>query len=394
MQNSFDATLRSELDDLRRTDLYRALTEIASAQGARIRIADTEFLNFSSNDYLGLASDERVKAAAVAAVKRWGVGAGASRLIGGTQSPHVELERTLAAFKGKEAALVFSSGYAANVGIFTALVGAADLLICDKLNHASIIDAARMSGATLRVYPHGHLKKLRALLEGGAKYRRRFIVTETVFSMDGDFAPLQEIVELKRQYDALLMIDEAHGTGVFGENRRGVAELAGVEDHVEITMGTLSKALGTFGGYVCGSRALIETLVNRARSFVFSTALPAMICAAASEAIEIIQSEPARSERLLENARWLRQEISNLNIEIPNGASPIIPVILGDSARTLEVSRRLFKHAIFAPAIRPPTVPRGKARLRLTVSALHRREDLERLVAAMRIALESCQRLS
>lgn len=389
--NTFDAVVQRELEDLRRADLLRARTEIASAQGARIQIGGREFLNFSSNDYLGLAGDPRLNAAAAAALQRWGVGAGASRLICGTQSPHAELERKLAAFKRKESALVFSSGYAANVGTIPALVGKGDLIICDKLNHASIIDAARLSGATLRVYPHGNLKRLRALLEGSGRFRRRLVITETVFSMDGDFAPLREIVELKDRFGAWLMVDEAHATGIFGAHRRGAAELFGVEDRIEVTMGTLSKALGAAGGFVCGSRVLIEALVNRARSFLYSTAPPAAVCAAAAAALAVVQSEPQRVQRLLENARRLRQGISNLELEIPEGCSPIVPVLLGESARALEVSRRLGEEGIFAPAIRPPTVPRGRARVRLSVSAVHTEEEIARLITVLPKAVATGQ---
>ncbi len=387
---TFDSVLSAERETLLRSDLFRSLTEIASAQGPQIQIGGKEYLNFSSNDYLGLANDPHLKQAATRAVEKFGVGTGASRLICGTQSPHVALEKKIAAFKRKEAALVFSSGYAANVGTITALVNREDVILCDKLNHASIIDAARLSGATLRVYPHGNLKKLRSLLSNSSRFRRRLIVTETVFSMDGDLVPLAEIVQLKENFGSWLLIDEAHATGIFGSHQRGIAELVGVEEQVEITMGTLSKALGTMGGYVAGSHQLIDLLVNRARSFIYSTAPPPSVCAAAEAAIQIIEREPQRRDKLLNNVKLLRAGLRELGLPIPLGESPIIPVVLGNPAVATAAARRLFEAGIFVPAIRPPTVPRGQARLRLVVSSAHTHQQISRLIEGLRFLVASC----
>ncbi len=362
-------TLRAELERLRADGLYRQLRILSTAQGPRITLEGREFLNFSSNDYLGLANDPTLRHAAADAIERWGVGAGASRLVCGNLAPYDELERKLATFKGREAALVFSSGYTANVGTITALVGEADVVILDKLDHASIIDGARQSGATLRVYPHKNLKKLEEILRQSQKFRRRLIVTETVFSMDGDTAPLPEIVALKEKYNAWLMLDEAHATGVFGPRRRGLAEQQGVEDKVDITLGTLSKALGCVGGFIVGDRELIEFLRNRARSLIYSTALPPALCAAAVTALDLVMSDEGahRRDRLWENVRALGAQ------------SPIHPVIVGDEAAAVALAQTLAERGFFVPAIRYPTVPKGRARLRVTVSAAHTGQDIERL---------------
>jgi glycine C-acetyltransferase/8-amino-7-oxononanoate synthase len=371
---SLNERLASELDGLREAGLYRQLRTSSSAQGPRVVVEGREFLNFSSNDYLGLANDPVLKRAAVAAVEQYGVGAGASRLVSGNLAPYDELERKLAAFKAKEAALVFGSGYAANVGTITALVGEGDVVILDKLDHASIIDGARQSGATVRVYPHRNLKKLEDLLRQGRDARRRLVVTETVFSMDGDVAPLAEIVALKEKYSAWLMIDEAHGTGVFGKHRRGLAEDVGVEDRVDVTLGTLSKAFGCAGGYVAGSQTLIDFLKNRARSLIYSTALPPSVVAAAGAAVDFVMSDAGRERnaKLWENVRAM------------GAGSPIHPVIVGDEREAMELARKLYEQGIFVPAIRYPTVPKGKARLRVTVTAAHTTADIERLQKAVR----------
>ena len=358
--------LGAELDELRGAGLYRELRDITGAQGPRVGIAGRELLNFSSNDYLGLANDPLLKHAATEAIARWGVGAGASRLVCGNLEPYRLLEAKLARFKNKAAAIVFGSGYAANVGTITALAGEGDVVILDKLDHASIIDGARQSGATIRVYPHLNLRKLEEILRQSQSYRRRLIITETVFSMDGDLAPLAEIVALKEKYAAWLMLDEAHATGVFGTHRRGLAEQLGVEDRIEVTLGTLSKALGCAGGFVVGSQTLIDLLRNRARSLIYSTALPPSVCAAAAAAVGFVMSAAGaqRRDRLWENVRALGAQ------------SPIHPVIIGAERAAVELSGKLFAAGIFVPAIRYPTVPKGKARLRVTVSAAHTADEI------------------
>lgn len=373
--------LSGELDQTRAEGLYRAFRTVASAQGPRIQIDGREFLNFSSNDYLGLANDPLLKRAASDAIEKYGVGAGASRLVCGNLEPYEALERKLAAFKAKEAAIVFGSGYAANVGAITALVGEGDTVILDKLDHASIIDGARQSGATIRVYPHQNLKKLDAIVRQCDSSRRTLIITETVFSMDGDLAPLAEIVALKEKHGAWLMIDEAHATGLYAKNRRGLAEAAGVEDKIDITLGTLSKALGCAGGFVVGSQTLIDFLRNRARSLIYSTALPPAVCAAAAAAVDFVMSAEGhqRRDQLWRNVSELKNGLSALGIQ-NESRSPIIPIIIGDEAAAVETSRRLYERGIFVPAIRFPTVPKGKSRLRVTVTALHESRDIARFL--------------
>jgi 8-amino-7-oxononanoate synthase len=380
---NLDDQLGAELDRLRTDGLYRTLRTIASAQGPHVVIDGREFLNFSSNDYLGLANDPLVKRAAAAAIERYGVGAGASRLVCGNLEPYALLEEKLARFKNKEAAIVFGSGYAASVGTIAALVGEGDVVILDKLDHASIIDGARQSGTTIRVYPHMNLKKLEDILQHCGAFGRRLIITETVFSMDGDLAPLAEIVELKEKYGAWLMIDEAHATGLYAKNRRGLAEAAGVEDKIEVTLGTLSKALGCAGGFVVGSQTLIDHLRNRARSLIYSTALPPAIVAAASAAVDFVMSEEGHQRRdiLWRNVSELKNGLSKLGIQ-NESRSPIVPVMIGDEAAAVETSQRLFDRGIFVPAIRFPTVPKGKARLRVTVTAGHVSDETARFLKA------------
>jgi 8-amino-7-oxononanoate synthase len=367
------------LEQLRADGLYRQLRDVASAQGPRIVVEGRELLNFSSNDYLGLANDPILKRAATDAIEKYGVGAGASRLVSGNLEPYRQLEESLARFKNKKAAIVFGSGYAANVGAITALVGEGDVVILDKLDHASIIDGARQSGATIRVYPHKNLKKLEDILRQSTG--RVLIVTETVFSMDGDLAPLAEIVALKEKYGSWLMVDEAHATGLYAKNRRGIAEAAGVEGKIDVTLGTLSKALGCAGGFVVGSQTLIDFLRNRARSLIYSTALPPAVCAAGAAAVEFVMSDAGqeRRDRLWRNVSEMKNGLSALGIQ-NESRSPIIPVIIGDEAAAVEASRKLYEAGIFVPAIRYPTVPKGKARLRVTVTAAHTTEDIRKFL--------------
>ncbi|MBI5821236.1 MAG: 8-amino-7-oxononanoate synthase [Verrucomicrobia bacterium] len=413
-----DAFAAIALDDLRASGLLRQLRSIDGPQGSCIVVDGREVANFSSNDYLGLANDPLLREAATRAIERYGVGAGASRLVCGNLAPYAELEKQLAVFKGKEAAVVFGSGYAANVGTICALVGKGDTIILDKLDHASIVDGARQSGATIRVYPHGDLNKLEKLLKAASEgispaanrkagkmpalpgNGRVLIVTETVFSMDGDIAPLREIAELKDRYGAWLMIDEAHATGLYGQQGRGVAEALGVEDRIDVTLGTLSKALGCAGGFVCGSRALVDLLVNRARSLIYSTALPPATVAAASAAVQFVMSDGGHARRAqlwqrvgeLRNALNLQSRsdtppapspVMNRRDACPALPSTIIPLLLGDEARAVECSRQLFERGFFVPAIRFPTVARGAARLRLTVTAAHTSEQIRALIEAL-----------
>jgi 8-amino-7-oxononanoate synthase len=382
--STFESELQQRLEELERQNLFRKLRRVSSPQGTRITVDGRDLLNFSSNDYLGLATHPKLKAAAIEATERFGTGSGASRLISGSLEPHHLLEEELASFKGTEAALVFSTGYATALGSITALVGKPDIVIVDKLVHASIVDAARLSGATLRVFRHNDLNDLEEILRWSEKRAgKALVVTETIFSMDGDAAPLRELVDLKEKYGAWLMIDEAHATGLFGQRRRGLAEEFAVSERVEIQMGTLGKALGSAGGYIAGSRALVEYLVNKARSFIFSTAPPASASAAARAALAIVDSPEGLSllQKLRGNISALRK--SEFRFEGTVEHSPILPLVLGKESAAVTLAERLRSNGIFVPAIRYPTVPRGKARLRFTVSASHDTRDISALLGVL-----------
>src|SRR5437762_11397779 len=351
-------------------------------------------LNFSSNDYLGLANDPRLREAAIKGIERYGAGSGASRLICGSLAPHHELEQAMASFKGAEAALAFSSGYASALGTICALLDQRDTIVIDKLVHACIVDAARLCGAQLRVFAHNDLDNLGKILRwadrrnagpGGHRRSRTLIVSESVFSMDGDFAPLRDLVELKAKHGAWLMLDEAHATGLYGEKRRGLAEEFGLGGRIEVQMGTLGKALGSAGGYICGFRTLVDYLVNRARSFIFSTAPIPAAAAAATAAIQFVQSEEGQARR---NQLWARvDQVKNgliaAGFVLPPVRSAIIPLVMGDEAKAVDTAAALSEQGIFIPAIRYPTVARGQARLRLTVTAAHAAADVGQLVAAL-----------
>ena len=382
---------QDQLEALRARSLDRHLREICTAQGAEIEIGGRRFINFSSNDYLGLANDPMLRQAGSAAIREFGVGAGASRLISGTQSPHVRLERALAKWKGTEAALCFSSGYAAALGTIPALVGKDDVIVLDKLCHASLIDGAKLSDAILRVFPHNHLAKLESHLGWARREypdKRVIVVTESVFSMDGDRARLRELVELKKRFNALLMLDEAHAVGVIGPNGRGLAAEENLSDDVDVQMGTLSKALGASGGYICGSRDLIDWLINRARAFIYSTAPAPAVAAAASAAIDFLSSPEGEERRLL---LWkkinLMQELlprRGLNKRAGVASSAVFPWIVGDEQAALNLAAALQSESFLVPAIRYPTVAKGSARLRITVAALHKEDQIRSLCQAIK----------
>jgi len=402
--NSFDEELSRRLAALRQQNLQRELRRVDSPPGTRIRIGGRTVLNFSSNDYLGLANDPALKEAAIRAVEKFGAGSGASRLVCGSLAPHHELEETLAGFKGAEAALTFSTGYATALGTVCALLGKDDIIILDKLVHACIVDAARLSGVTIRVFAHNDLDKLEEILKWAnrvqsptPKLQRKphvLIVTESVFSMDGDAAPLREIVALKEKHGAWLMVDEAHATGLYGKHRRGRAEESGVSSRIEIQMGTLGKAVGASGGYICGSRPLVDFLISRARSFVFSTAPVPAAAAAATAGIRLIQSPEGERRRgkLWERVKQCRTGILPVSdfaekgdrLEACPAPCAILPIMIGDEARAVAISTALRAQGIFVPAIRYPTVARGRARLRVTLTAAHTKADMAELTNALK----------
>ncbi|MEW6609268.1 MAG: 8-amino-7-oxononanoate synthase [bacterium] len=375
-------SLKEELNNLKKQGLYRELKVLDCLDGPTIVIGKKEYILLASNDYLGLSQHPKVKEKAKEAIERFGCSSGASRLISGTTFLHCELERQLADFKKTRSAIVFSSGYAANLGVISSLTKKGDVIIIDKLNHASIIDGCRLSEAILRIYPHKDMNSLEKILKKTQSARLRLIITDGVFSMDGDIAPLPEILGLAQKYKALVMVDDAHGTGVMGKEGRGTIEYFGLEGKIDISMGTLSKALGSLGGFIAGSTALIEYLKNKARSFIYSTALPPAQVASALAALEIIQTEPHHRQKLWENIQYLKQGLQNLRLDTMNSESPIIPVFIGDSNKTMEVANFLYEYGIFAPGIRPPTVPKGKSRIRLSVMATHTKSHLDKVLCA------------
>ena len=379
----FESSLLSELSLLEKQGLRRSLRVVESSQGTLITIAGRELVNFSSNDYLGLASHPEIASAMAEAAQRWGAGSTASRLICGTGAEHAALEEEIAAAKGTEAALVFSTGVAAATGTIPALVGRGDVVILDKLAHACLIDGVHASGAKMRVFPHNDLAKLESHLKWARETHpkgRTLIVTESVFSMDGDLAPLREIVELKDRHGAILFLDEAHAVGVRGRGAQGLAGELGLGERIEIQMGTLGKALGVSGGYIAGSRTLIDFLINRARSFIFSTAPSPAIAAASRASLRIVQSPEgdALRTRLQEN---LSLFAGAMKAKLPQSA--IMPLILGGEEQALSEAARLQEAGFFVPAIRYPTVPRKTARLRITLSAAQSHEQIRRLAEAI-----------
>jgi 8-amino-7-oxononanoate synthase len=350
----------------------------------QLEVRGSGLVDFGTNDYLGLAHDPRVIAAAVAAAKRHGFGAGASPLVSGWTTAHEELTAALAAFEEVEAVGLYPSGFAANVGTIAALVGPGDAVYLDRLDHACLVDGARLAGARIRVYPHGDVARLGAVLgRDHGRFRRSLIATDGVFSMDGDLAPLPALADLAEQAGALLLVDEAHATGVFGPDGRGSAAACGVEGRVHVKVGTLSKALGSLGGFVAGSRRLVDWLINHARPLVYSTALPPAAAAAATAALAIARAEPWRRERLLDLGRALARSLAAAGLAVGPTAGSIVPVLLGDPGRTCAAARWLQGRGFFVPAIRPPSVPEGTARLRISLSAAHSDDAMAALAAAL-----------
>jgi len=399
--------LSQKIEKLKTQNLYRSLKTIDSDQGPEVIFQGEKYLNFSSNNYLGLANHPLLIEASIKATKEFGTGSGASRLITGSMSLHEELEKKIAAFKGVEAALVFNSGYHANLGIIPALMGQDDVVFSDELNHASLIDGTRLAKAKTHVYRHndvGHLEELMRDLPppappykggetpplckgrlGGVDHEQRLILTDSVFSMDGDLCPLPEIIKLAEKYNAWVLVDEAHATGVFGERGRGVVEHSKIDSNHPrlIQMGTLGKALGSFGAYVCGPKELIDFLINRSRTFIYTTALPPSVLAASLAAIDLISEDGSLKNQLWENVEYFKNGLEKILASRGTACcaptdSPIIPIIIGDTAKTMDVANKLFEKGIWATGIRPPTVPEGTSRIRLTLMATHTKEHLDR----------------
>jgi 8-amino-7-oxononanoate synthase len=368
------------LEERRREGLLRILTPSRKRRGGKINIAGREYLDFSSNDYLGLAEHEKLAEASKAATDTFGVGSSASRLLSGDLELHHELEERVASFKGKEATLIFNSGYQANVGIISSLCGRGDCIFSDRLNHASIIDGALLSGAKLFRFNHNDPSHLEGLLKKErANFKESLIVTETIFSMDGDRPPLKEIATLKTRFNSLLMVDEAHATGVFGASGSGVVEEEGLIKGVDLVMGTFGKALGSFGAYVACSRVMREFLINACRGFIYSTALPPSVIAADLAALEVVRDEPFRRISLLEGAEYFRNGLMRLGLEV-RGSSQIVPLIVGDVRKAISLSDRLKEAGYWVFPIRPPTVPQGEARLRFSLTYHHTKDVLKKII--------------
>ncbi len=377
-------SIAAELAEIKRQGLYRQLHQVDGEQGPSILLDGREVLNFSSNNYLGLANHPKLETAAKEALERYGCGSGASRLISGNMTLHLELEESITKLKGTESALVFNSGFQANVGILSTLVGEGDMLFSDALNHASLIDGCRLSRAKVVVYPHCNLNHLEAALKKAPKKARKLIVTETVFSMDGDIAPMEEIVDLAERHGAMIMVDEAHATGVFGPNGAGVVAEMGLRERVLVQMGTLGKALGGFGAYVAGKRNLRELLINRCRSFIFTTAPPPVMMAIAIAAIDLLEKEPERRFTLWRNSQYLRNELKDLGFSLGKSSSQILPLMIGDAGDCMSFSECLLAKGVYAQGIRPPTVQPGSARLRVTPMATHTDEHLKQAIQAFK----------
>jgi 8-amino-7-oxononanoate synthase len=379
--------IEDELERRRRRHLYRTRRRLQSGQGSRVILDGRELLSFCSNDYLGLAMDPRLARAAGRAARRYGCGAGASPLVSGHLPPLRRLERTLASWEEAEAVLVFSSGFAANLAAVACLAGPGDALFSDAFNHASLIDGCRLSRTEVHVYRHADLDHLHRLLQAErGRARRAVIVSDSVFSMDGDLAPLSDLLDLAGRFDCSLLLDEAHSTGVLGEKGRGVTDLLpagqGYGERL-IKVGTLSKALGAQGGFVCGSRPLVRWLVNQARPYIYSTALAPPLAAAARQALKVVIAEPERRRHLLALADHLRRQLRSRGYNVAGSACQIIPVVVGEARAAVRLSRRLQERGVLVPAIRPPSVPAGAARLRISLTAGHTQADVEQLLAAL-----------
>lgn len=374
------------LEALERRSRRRSMRRVALGDDGRWMVDGRPVIHLSSNDYLGLARHPAVVEAAGGALRRWGASASSAQLIAGNLEPHRSLEEALAEFEGTEAALLFSTGYMANVGVVSAVVGPGDAVYSDALNHASLIDGCRLSGATLRTYPHADVDALEVMLaedEADGRFRNRLLVTDSVFSMDGDIAPLEGLVDLKERYGCWMLVDEAHATGVLGEGGRGGIEHCGVSARVEFIVGTLGKSLGSFGAYVAAERDAVEYLINRSRSFIFTTALAPPVVAAAQAALGLLEAEPERRERLWDNIGRVARGLEALGAETMGATTQIFPFLVGGDAETMVLSDALLEAGLFAQGIRPPTVPKGTARLRLSVTAALEPAEIDRALAIL-----------
>jgi glycine C-acetyltransferase/8-amino-7-oxononanoate synthase len=368
--------IKEELDGIRKAGLFRTLRTIEEGKGARVRIRGKEFINFCSNNYLGLAGHPEVIRKTKEILKKHGVGSGASRLVSGNFEIHDELEAKISKYEGTPASIVFPTGYMANLGTMQALVGAGDAVIIDRLNHASIIDGAKISGAKLLVYPHRDMEELEIILKHAQIFKKRLIVSDHVFSMDGDIAPAEKLTELAIKYKSMLMLDTAHSTGVLDLKIKNKTNV--------IIMGTLSKAIGSLGGFIAGSRDLIDYLKNKARSFIYTTGLPPAMAAASLASFDIIEKDSSYKEKLWDRVNYLKKKIQPFAFDTLGSETQIIPLVIGDARIAVDISNRLYSSGIFLSAIRPPTVPKGTSRLRMTVTAMHSKNDIDFLASKLK----------
>ncbi len=382
--------IEEDLKRIRDEKLFRTLTEIETGQSPEVTIDGKRYILLGSNGYLGLSVDPKVVEAAGKALEQYGTGSGGSRLVSGSSDLHRELEERIAGFKNTEAAILFSSGYLANIGTISSLIGVGGVVYSDELNHASIIDGCRLSRAQIKIYRHLDLENLGSFLAADKnKKGKKLIVTDTVFSMDGDVAPLPGLVELSERYGCMLMVDEAHATGVLGKRGSGATEFFGIEDRVPIVMGTLSKAIGSLGGYIAGDQKLIDFIRNRVRSYIFDTSLPAPSLAASLAAIDIIENEPERREYLWRLINRFKEGIENIGLTIMTSGSAVIPVLIGEAEPALDFARLLRENGVYTPAVRPPSVPEGMCRIRATLMAKHTEEQIDRALEAFKEAYKS-----
>ncbi|HEX5031346.1 MAG TPA: glycine C-acetyltransferase [Candidatus Eisenbacteria bacterium] len=375
--------LDEAMAQLRADGLYRSLRILDGEQKAEATFDHKDVINLSSNNYLGLTTHPKLREAALDAVKKLGVGSGSVRTIAGTMELHMELERRIAVFKKTEAAVVFQSGFTANAGTVSSVLGKEDVILSDELNHASIIDGARLSRATIKVFPHKDVKALEKLLEETTSFPRRLVITDGVFSMDGDVAPMREIAALARAHGAIMMVDDAHASGVLGKAGRGTVDHFDLHGQVDIQVGTLSKAIGVLGGYVAGSKTLIEYLYHRARPFLFSTSHPPAVAAACLAAFDVLEQEPERIERLWSNTKRFKEGLARLGFDTGISETPITPIIVGEADLAMRFSDQLFARGLFAQGIGFPTVAKGRARLRTIVTATHTEPELDRALAIL-----------
>jgi len=378
-----------ELTKIKKQGLLRTLTQLLPLKNSRAEINKKVFINFSSNDYLSLSKNPLVIESACLTAKKFGTGSGASRLVCGNYSIHSELENKVAKFMRTDAALLFPSGFQSNCGTLSAIAGIGDCIIMDEYNHASLWEGAKLSKARIFAYKHKNIEVLEKILKRSKTYKTKFIVTDSVFSMDGDLAPLKEIFKLAKTYNATVVVDEAHAIGVFGKSGAGLCEALNIKEKNTLYFGTLSKALGSQGGFVCGSKKLIEFIINRCRAFIYSTALAPACAGAALKAIALTIEAKNQRNDLLTKAQYLRTQLKKLGFDTINSESQIIPVLIGTSIQTLAFSKKLYENGIFAPAIRPPTVPDGTARVRISLNTSNTNEDIEKLIEAIKVAKEA-----